>query len=586
MGFPSDELTSNGRLIDHVSDYLQREHKSQFMVVNLSEKQYDYSKFDDNVLEFCYPGYPSPPLNTLLNMCKTMDAWLAADSSNVLVIHCQTGKGRTASCAAAYLTWSRKFNNTAMALQHVAFEMRCKIDELVVPTQKRYLEYAQFMIDGHTPSLGNVKLARVIMNGIPRFGDNATCRPYLQVFCGTNLVYTSTGRDSTNLREYTQVDNSILFPVDLVLDGDFLVRVRHLYRNKKRCSMLRVGLYAGYVSAGYMRLSKDELDGACDDDRFDDDFNLDLIFAPIGNSDDSDMTVLSGHSSDSFWKNAYETEQKQFVKRETEESEAEAAAAADAIRAKERAAIRAKEAKEQAKAQAAADAVTSSASAAVQRDQRASSTASTSSSASISVHGVVSGGAGADSYPDTVTDTNADQDSIQRRLGLPDAPEPFDFEVLDHSYDADDTDDTEVLFERAARTPHSPAKSHKKRQPQTLSQPAQKHAAAESKLTTANEIARAASTPLHVNDTTTSSNAPIPQSTVAQPPTSEDEETLLASLEEPLDGPHHIHRSTSAASSTSEAHHQGDDEILAELQAELDRTLALGSDEEDQEFNW
>ena len=32
------------------------------MVLNVSEEQYDYGKFEQQVLEFKFPGHPAPPL--------------------------------------------------------------------------------------------------------------------------------------------------------------------------------------------------------------------------------------------------------------------------------------------------------------------------------------------------------------------------------------------------------------------------------------------------------------------------------------------------------------------------------------------
>lgn len=77
------------------------------------------------------------------------------------------------------------------------------------------------------------------MNGIPRMENNETCTPYLQIFKDAKLLFTSTGRDSTSLRVYTQEDNSILFPVDVTFDGDILIRIRHISLTLERKSMLR-----------------------------------------------------------------------------------------------------------------------------------------------------------------------------------------------------------------------------------------------------------------------------------------------------------------------------------------------------------
>lgn len=41
------------------------------------------------------------------------------------------------------------------------------------------------------------------------------------------------------------------------------------------------GTMLGYVPDGVLRLTKSDLDGACNDSRFDDDFFIDLIFVPL-----------------------------------------------------------------------------------------------------------------------------------------------------------------------------------------------------------------------------------------------------------------------------------------------------------------
>ncbi len=64
--------------------------------------------------------------------------------------------------------------------------------------------------------------------------------------------------------------------------GDVLIRVRHVGLNNDRISMLRFGFHTGYVRPGNMRFTRFDLDGACTDDRFSEDFLLDLIFtAPL-----------------------------------------------------------------------------------------------------------------------------------------------------------------------------------------------------------------------------------------------------------------------------------------------------------------
>ncbi len=57
-GFPhSDDSVLGYPTIDKISQLLQRAHRGRFMVWNFSEQLYDYTKFDDNVIEFKFPGY-------------------------------------------------------------------------------------------------------------------------------------------------------------------------------------------------------------------------------------------------------------------------------------------------------------------------------------------------------------------------------------------------------------------------------------------------------------------------------------------------------------------------------------------------
>lgn len=44
--------------------------------------------------------------------------------------------------------------------------------------------------------------------------------------------------------------------------------------------MFRAAFHTGYAPPNVMRLNKSHLDGACDDDRFPDDFYIDVIFEP------------------------------------------------------------------------------------------------------------------------------------------------------------------------------------------------------------------------------------------------------------------------------------------------------------------
>ena len=124
--------------IDDVAGMLHARHPSRFMVWNISEEEYDYSRFGGAVQEFKFPGHPAPPLAVLFKIINSIESWLAADPENVAVVHCLTGRGRTVTLIACFLAWVGEFATATEALAFVA-ERRCvELERVVIPSQIRH----------------------------------------------------------------------------------------------------------------------------------------------------------------------------------------------------------------------------------------------------------------------------------------------------------------------------------------------------------------------------------------------------------------------------------------------------------------
>lgn len=109
------------------------------------------------------------------------------------------------------------------------------------------------------------------------------CAPYLQIFKAGKLVFTTAASKSFNqgkedLPFCFPFEKSITFPVETVVQGDILIRCRHLTRKGKRVSMFRAAMHTGYIPPKVMRLRRSEIDGACSDERYATDFFIDLVF--------------------------------------------------------------------------------------------------------------------------------------------------------------------------------------------------------------------------------------------------------------------------------------------------------------------
>ncbi|RLN67216.1 hypothetical protein BBJ29_001300 [Phytophthora kernoviae] len=333
MGFPNMNLGTNRTLlkdnpIDLVAMYLNGKHGGHYMIWNLSEETYDYGYFDNQVLEFNFPGHPAPPLGLMFKICSSIESWLQADEKNLAAIHCLTGKGRTGTVIACYLAWIGEFPNAMESLEYVAEKRSTSVEKLTIPSQRRYIQYFNNVMEGVKPRSSPLLLKRVIINTIPVFSErrvlepvkkestddgseiigvegeslNPTppavegeeeeleetieegCCPYLQIFKGGKLVFTTTWRDmedGNGIQWASTSDGSVSFNVNCMLQGDVLIRCRHLTDTGERVSMFRGAFHTGYIPHGILRLTKAQLDGACGDSRFDQDFFVDLIFADV-----------------------------------------------------------------------------------------------------------------------------------------------------------------------------------------------------------------------------------------------------------------------------------------------------------------
>jgi protein-tyrosine phosphatase len=314
--------SGEGNDINVVAAYLRKKHLGKFMIWNISEESYDYTKFNDQVLEYKFPGHPAPPLGLLFKICTSIESWLDADDNNIAIIHCLTGKGRTATLMACVLTWIGEFDSPMQALQYVAQRRSTAVDYLTIPSQRRYIQYFSNLLDGVKPSSEPLLLRRIIINSIPAFGcmnpdETSTlgCCPYIQLFKNGKLVASSAAvsekaspiADSNGsllqLRWVTQAESSATFKIDCVVQGDVLIRCRHATLSGSKVSMFRAAFHTGYVSGGVLRLTKAQLDGSATDSRFAEDFFVDFVFSPVDSSSLTDTTnkdLLDAASQDKY----------------------------------------------------------------------------------------------------------------------------------------------------------------------------------------------------------------------------------------------------------------------------------------------
>jgi hypothetical protein len=174
----SGTMISGERKLAAVAHLLEKRHGAgNVMIWNLSEVT-NYQDYAVDVLErvgpvlaFSFPGSPAPPLGLWLQLLLSLEKWLQASPANIAVVHCLTGKGRTSTVLAAFLCWMAEAGfektNMTMALQYIAQCKKINVEELTIPSQRRYSQYFTNMLEGIRPSQPPLVLKRIIMSEAP-----------------------------------------------------------------------------------------------------------------------------------------------------------------------------------------------------------------------------------------------------------------------------------------------------------------------------------------------------------------------------------------------------------------------------------
>ncbi|MES1909144.1 MAG: hypothetical protein MHM6MM_001942 [Cercozoa sp. M6MM] len=158
MGVPCTGLASLYRNnLQHVADFLNTHHRDHFHIFNVhyeSGAKYDYSKFNNRVLEAGWPDHQAPPLCHLTDLCARMQRYLDSHPENTAVIHCRAGKGRTGTLIAAFLLWTGKCATAQEALEFFAKQRAdgSKGGTVRQPSQIRSVQYLEALVNNATVS--------------------------------------------------------------------------------------------------------------------------------------------------------------------------------------------------------------------------------------------------------------------------------------------------------------------------------------------------------------------------------------------------------------------------------------------------
>jgi phosphatidylinositol-3,4,5-trisphosphate 3-phosphatase/dual-specificity protein phosphatase PTEN len=273
MGFPADTLLEQSyrNHIDEVAAYLDRTHDQHYLIFNLSEKQYDITRFGNKVRYYGWPDHHSPPLELLLKVVQAIDDWLCSHKANIAVVHCKAGLGRTGTAISAYLLYSGMFTDADEAMDFFASMRTASCRGVKVPSQRRYVKYFQQILAGikrpadfRPPK--TLRMKTLAMQPVPDIDllKGGFC-PIIEIVYMDEFSSPLHSRKLGRLYSQKKGDRRIEVAMNMTLCGDVLIRVYHehdLLIGKTYGQLLfRFAFHTSFIENGQFRVMAGELDG-------------------------------------------------------------------------------------------------------------------------------------------------------------------------------------------------------------------------------------------------------------------------------------------------------------------------------------
>jgi len=234
MSFPAsgtEKLYRNN--IDDVAKFLRFRHENNFYVYNLSNRSYNYEKFDKRVNCYKWEDHHSPPIDMLFQICEHIHCYLKAKPQNTAVVHCKAGKGRTGTIICCYLLFSGRFVDPDKAMQYYKMKRFSKGGGVTQPSQVRYVRYFHEILNGsriYYPVAYHLQTFTI--QNAPKFGVTTGIKPYIEIYKVTPqenvLVFGEKGKFS--IKDGSDPESKtveIKLKEDLCVVGDILIKVSH-----------------------------------------------------------------------------------------------------------------------------------------------------------------------------------------------------------------------------------------------------------------------------------------------------------------------------------------------------------------------
>uniref|UniRef100_A0A6B2L637 Phosphatidylinositol-3,4,5-trisphosphate 3-phosphatase n=1 Tax=Arcella intermedia TaxID=1963864 RepID=A0A6B2L637_9EUKA len=282
MGFPARGAeTAIRNDIKDVVAFLRKKHPGHFLIVNVSERNYDYSPLlqNDEVVFVGWLDHYPPPMSLLVTVVEMMHEYLSKDPLNTIAIHCMAGRSRTGTSIASYLLYANEIKTPEEAINQFNLT-RSAGPSLTLPSQIRAVyNYAKLLQLGRkTEGVGPItdltllqnpkrfNLKSILMTPVPLTGIQATgCRPLIEIYNEAGLTLPHGAKPLwvyTSSRKFKPTDHVIEIPVNFEIRGDTLIKFYHQSEGFTSVSSLlfRVQFHTSFIETSYIDFPLTQID--------------------------------------------------------------------------------------------------------------------------------------------------------------------------------------------------------------------------------------------------------------------------------------------------------------------------------------
>ncbi|XP_054754734.2 phosphatidylinositol 3,4,5-trisphosphate 3-phosphatase TPTE2-like [Lytechinus pictus] len=274
--FPSSGKQSIYRNpISEVSRFLNTKHPDHYKVFNLcSERHYDESYFNHQVIRVQTDDHNVPKLEELLRFSKIAKEWMEADPKNVIFIHCKGGKGRTGTAVCTWLLESEAFHTAKESLDFFG-SRRTDLDEgdkfqgVQTPSQSRYVHYfeqVKFKYEGRIPEPKDLIIENIRIRNLAGLGKGDGRDLYFEIITNNMKVFDGrfeNGLNCQSIYDHSSDTLSARITHCPLLHGDVKIRFKSTSRkvpeDYDNCAFF-FWFHTAFITDNRFFLPRDELD--------------------------------------------------------------------------------------------------------------------------------------------------------------------------------------------------------------------------------------------------------------------------------------------------------------------------------------